>query len=159
MFKMAGRRKSVDVLRADLFRGAMSMKGWHWLLLAIVVGALILLGPHVWKFYVNPKDALEETVAACRNEADRLFGVEVAREEAAQPIPRSILGQTPAGLHRDSYVEDCITKQGWCVISSKPAPATFAASFLPRDRFAANLYVYRYLGYPASCEPPASPGK
>ena len=28
----------------------MSMKGWRWLSLAIVVGALILLGPYVWKF-------------------------------------------------------------------------------------------------------------
>jgi hypothetical protein len=137
----------------------MSIKGWHGLLLTIVVGALILLGPHFWKFYVNPKDTLEETVAACHNEADRLFGVEVAREEAARPIPRSVLGQTPAGLQRDSFVEDCITKQGWCVIFSKLAPATLAGSFLPSDRLAARLYVYRYLGYPASCEPPGSPGE
>lgn len=135
------------------------MKGWHWLSLAIVVGALVLLGSHVWKFYVNPKDILEETVAACHNEADRLFGVEVAREEAAGAVLRSIPDQTPAGLQRDSFVEDCITKQGWCVIFAKPAPATFAASFLPRDRLAARLYVYRYLGYPASCEPPSPPGK
>ena len=137
----------------------MSIKGWHGLLLAIVVGALILLGPHVRKFYVNPQDTLEETVAACHNEADRLFGVEVAREEAARPIPRSVLGQTPAGLQRDSFVEDCITKQGWCVIFSKLAPATLAASFLPRDRLAARLYDYRYLSYPASCEPPGPPGE
>jgi hypothetical protein len=161
MFKMAERR----TCRAPICSGSTRAGSYEHEGLALAIAGDRswridpALGPHVWKFYVSPKDALEETVATCRNEADRLFGVEVAREEAAQPIPRSILGQTPAGLHRDSFVEDCITKQGWCIIFSKPAPATFAASFLPRDRFAASLYVYRYLGYPASCEPPASRGK
>ena len=33
------------------------------LLAVAVVGALILVGPHVWKFYIAPKDALDAAIA------------------------------------------------------------------------------------------------
>jgi hypothetical protein len=141
---------------------------WRWTLLAVaVVGALILVGPHVWKFYIAPKDALDAAIAACAGEGTRRFGAAEAKEREAWEAtvkrdPARAIQPRPFGavaFQRGDFVEDCIRKQGWCVVSDqyrsfhlRGFPATDDADFLPDDSLAAQLFTFRYLAHPASCE-------
>jgi hypothetical protein len=113
-------------------------------LLALVgAAAVVMIMPHIWTYYIAPRDALAILVNKCETEGNKVYGLDMAKwaevnkTEAFSPFRRK----------RDEYIESCVKAEGWCSLGDDGIwPSSRPWAFAPRDRLAKWLYDARYYG-------------